>query len=357
MKQASELTAHRRLVDAVLECVDLGLMFGDRELEQADIGTLSSLREDLLEPLLSKIDKQIEELASLARKEGEGLPPETEWMRTIVNLEVGSVRGALGAVRDLSNPTRIVANHSGCLHRVQRALMALESSLRSTLGLRLEPRLVSILAEQLWRSIETRLAYGLFRTRLGSEPPVSEEELRRSFRTAGVQLASLVESDVYAVLRASDRDLFRDLQTRILSWLSEEEPDLKEGQEIWQDLNGFASLLPMVNNRSQLIAYDRVILSRCLDQLRDRPDGDEHLAELRWVWGRDAALDKFAENGAVLSRDACEAAVRGVLNRLPSLSGDGNMYTEEVYPEVLDELRTIRASRKTIASRIFGDAT
>lgn len=159
--------------------------------------------------------------------------------------------------------------------------------------------------EQLIISLEIRRVYTKFSKMVSEENWANDIELttmiiRERLRRIGSAIAVLYGRDVFSHLRVSDRVLIKQLQQRILNWLSNKTVDLEMGKTIWQDVCSFAELLTEINNRAELIQHDNQTLSTVYDELASLPDfikplPDNLFTQLKTAFGRNGYLDQLIQ--------------------------------------------------------------
>lgn len=203
--------------------------------------------------------------------------------------ELRQHRQRLAAQRASMAPQEIISCCGSALRAVKKCLYAVEPFLCNLENH--EP----LLPPRLATSLAVRRHYQKLWTFALSFGEVDERSIRRALRGAGTRIAILIGNDVYNLLREDDRFRLRDLQTRILGWLSSEEDPLA-ALRIWQDFALFVEMLRQINLREELIEHDRTILQEeftrlSSPQLRERASGEE--GSLRSLIGLDDELDRL----------------------------------------------------------------
>lgn len=203
--------------------------------------------------------------------------------------ELRQHRQRLAAQRPTMAPQEIISCCGSALRAIKKCLYAVEPFL-CTLENQpplLPPRLATSLAVR--RHYQKLWAFAL------SFGQVDEGSSRRALRGAGTRIAILVGNDVYNLLREDDRYRLRDLQTRILGWLSGEEDPLA-ALRIWQDFALFVEMLRQINLREELIEHDRQVLQDASAHLLAARTQEDQLAGrelLRSLIGLDDELDRL----------------------------------------------------------------
>lgn len=203
--------------------------------------------------------------------------------------ELRQHRQRLAAQRPTMAPQEIISCCGSALRAVKKCLYAVEPflcKLENHAPL-LPPRLATSLAVR--RHYQKLWAFAL------SLGEVEEKSVRRALRGAGTRIAILIGNDVYNLLREDDRFRLRDLQTRILGWLSGEEEPLA-ALRIWQDFALFVEMLRQINLREELIEHDREVLQDVAVRLSEAKTQEAPSAAreaLRALVGLDDELDRL----------------------------------------------------------------
>ena len=88
--------------------------------------------------------------------------------------------------------------------------------------------------------------------------------------------------------------LFRLIRERIDDWYSGDR-DGDEAKRIWEEVVAFCDYLREINLRSDLLEFDRVLLSWAIAEL-DRAGSSRSVHRpLQWILGRDHRLDNLLE--------------------------------------------------------------
>lgn len=127
------------------------------------------------------------------------------------------------------------------------------------------------------------------------------DDFERRLRLARTALARLTDREEFALLRAADRYLARDLQRRIETWLEDGARGRESGggEGLWQDVVNFAALLWDVNRRDELVHQDLAVIGEAQEELE--PSAPRELLpasaadRLRTLFGRDDELDDLLE--------------------------------------------------------------
>lgn len=265
---------------------------GQRFLEQVD-------------NLMAASDRgRLRDLAFLARFELEG--------------EMRHLRGlcSLGERAEL-----VTCSHSS-LRKLRKIATALENAWCEMAGR--EPELSYV--DELQKALEVRRAYAKFRLAVDSAYPPNRDDLKQRLRTAATAIARLGGRDAYWHLRYSDRQQIRQLQQRLLSWMTEPSATADGGLHLWQDLDGFVHLLDAINSRTELADYDRQLVEEARAELFENSETDpptdgkipspwrERLATLL---GRDRRIDRTLVSDEAWNLELWRSHLERLLSVLP----------------------------------------
>lgn len=229
----------------------------------------------------------------------------------------------LGAALPTPEPQsalNVLGECDSVLRRVRKGLGAIDLAIARFSGTEAQLDF----SRELDDALRARESYAKFRERLLASGE-SVRDLRGRMRAAGTQIAVLVGSAAYPLLRVRDRLQLREIQDRILSWLRTEDHDPTAGERVWQDLVSFVEMLRQINRRQELVEHDagRVVallpeVERCARE--GRLLGPSEVAGLASLRGADDALDDLisaeaaappARALAVLRAQAVRLGVRG----------------------------------------------
>jgi hypothetical protein len=201
-------------------------------------------------------------------------------------------------LRSLSLQPGATAEHllvlcDGCLRRVKKGMEAIIVSLCGLLGT--PYRYAGGI--DLEASLAVRRAYTLFLQADGEVRDDDSQSLVRQIRTVGTRIAILVGKKAYPSMRLKDRLMFRSLQARIIAWLADENQRIAVGKEILSDFDAAASMLRMINHRSELRQHDAGCLDLALKQLSTGQAPSAVATTLAPVLGLDANIDRLLSSG------------------------------------------------------------
>jgi|CXWL01.1.fsa_nt_gi hypothetical protein len=151
----------------------------------------------------------------------------------------------------------LLAGAAGARRKLVKAAAAVDNT--ACRGLGRPPRLG--FATETALSLAARQTVAKFRWRLLAQ---AIDDCESRLRHAGGCLAWLVGRDGYLHLRASDRRVTRELQSRVLAWLGPPQREPQAGVHLWQDILGFTALLLEVNRRLDVERHDSELVARAL---------------------------------------------------------------------------------------------
>jgi len=268
---------------------------------------------------------EIEEACSSTGASGTSwaLPDRVEELETLCFFVDGEWKRALDGLERLTETT----SGWSCLVQVEcardrliRGIIAVEKEYAAVVGSSSVTGNVDLLGD----ALAVRRSLTLFRREINSAPrsgPPSDG-FDRQLRHADGALARLIDREEFALLRAADRHLARELHRRVERWLrgGSESQELGGGEGLWQDVVNFAELLWDVNRRDELVGEDLAVIEEArsvLEGSASRKLLPPTVADrLRILFGRDDELDDLleatAESERVLER---LQAVRDSLRR------------------------------------------
>ncbi len=241
---------------------------------------------------------------------GAGQPPVAD-LAFIARIEVQRKLGSLATALQ-GGPWLVIDTCGSCLRKIRKGLSAVESALCELEGL--EPKTGFV--DELASSLAVRLAYARFRREILQA--TIRDSMGARIQSVATSMAKLIGRDIYAELRIGDRMEIHNLQQRMIDWLcAGAGSDVRAGIRLWQDINGFASLLVEVNKRQELIEHDRAVIavaSRLLAEDRSAGIPSELLSVLSALRGRDDELDELL----TLRAEPLRAEIEMILCRLGS---------------------------------------
>lgn len=276
--------------------------------------------------LLERGRRLLGEIEEVCFSDAASIPP--------VDLERGEELGTLCFFvegewrRALEGLERLTESASGwsCLVQVEcardrliRGIVAVEQEYAAAVGSTSLTDHIDLLGD----ALAVRRILTLFRREINgaSSGAPSSDGFDGQLRHAEGALADLIARDEFALLRAADRHLARELHDRVERWLRKgsESQELGGGEGLWQDVVNFAELLWDVNRRDELVGEDLAVIEqaeRALEGSGSRELLPPTVAErLQVLFGRDDELDDLleatAEPDQVLERlQAMRSALR-----------------------------------------------
>jgi hypothetical protein len=110
-------------------------------------------------------------------------------------------------------------------------------------------------------SVAVRNMYSRFRAMVPPAVPEDPETMKEFLSQAGIALAVMAGEADFADVRVSDRQLFLEMQNRIIAWESAG-CTVPGGRRIAQDLVAMTGLLDSINQCPELIEHDRETLTK-----------------------------------------------------------------------------------------------
>lgn len=222
--------------------------------------------------------------------------------------------GTLKALTRESDGLDIITRSMALLGTLRRTAVVVENSLADQAELRRRLRSkgeLDLLLEI--RATAVQIAQALGGQSLGTpsggvREPIAAE-LGGRLRDVGGILAELIGRDLYWELPNQERAAVHDLQGRILLWVSGGDGfDSISGRHLWRALRELAGGLIKVNERGELIEYDRSIIRMAHSTLYGRGNPPPQLSasllkQLRRIAGRDPGIDRLLIDGTAASSE------------------------------------------------------
>ncbi|MEZ4451131.1 MAG: hypothetical protein R3B09_16755 [Nannocystaceae bacterium] len=218
--------------------------------------------------------------------------------------ELGERLTRLTGLTSESDGLDIITRSMALLGTLRRTAVAVENSLADQAEVRRRLRSKG----ELDLLLEIRATAVQIAQALGVKEPTAAE-LSGRLRDVGGILAELIGRDLYWELPASERTAVHDLQGRILLWVGGGDGfDSISGRHLWRALRGLAGALIKVNERGELIEYDRSIIRMAHSTLFGRGNPPPQvsaslLKQLRRIAGRDSGIDRLLIAGASASTE------------------------------------------------------
>ncbi len=151
-------------------------------------------------------------------------------------------------------------------------------------------------------SVRVRELLAGFRNDIELDPPATTAELRLRLENALLDSRKILTSPVFSETRLDEQVRFYDLEERISAWLMHE-PDHAKGVTIWCEVAVFSSYLGRINNRSELIDYDRKLLLWAFSKIGATGLTKEVLESLQALLGREPRFDRMLNDPDLISKN------------------------------------------------------
>ena len=165
-------------------------------------------------------------------------------------------------------------------------------------------------------AVRIRRIFGRFRLRLGLGSRVPPAELAARLATAARGFSWIVSSPTFREIRLDEQMRCHLVRDRVSAWLAGER-DPEVAKEIWSEIVAFNDYVAAINNRAELIAFDRQLLAWAAFQVQNHGMSAEVLDQLQWLAGRDRELDELLDKPDGVAREAWFAVLCNVLARVP----------------------------------------
>ncbi|MEZ4385578.1 MAG: hypothetical protein R3A79_29945 [Nannocystaceae bacterium] len=210
--------------------------------------------------------------------------------RAEVDARVSGLRGALAKADALGTISRAM----GLLGTLRRTAVVVENSLADALEGRRRlrsQRELDLLLEIRSAAVDLGLA-------LGAKEPTAVT-LRDRLQPTEETLDSLISRDLYWELPDAERRAVSDLYVRVRMWSGGgDDYDSVSGRHLWRALRAFVDDLLKVNERNELIEYDRSIIRMAHSTVFGSGAQPAQLTaplfkQLKNIAGRDPAIDRL----------------------------------------------------------------
>ncbi len=143
-------------------------------------------------------------------------------------------------------------------------------------------------------AVRIRRIFGRFRLRLGLGADVPTAELPKRLATASRGFAWIINSPTFQEIRLDEQLRCNLVSDQVKAWLAgDRDPD--RATQIWSEVVTFNDYVAAINNRAELITFDRQLLSWAAFQVQNRGMSDAVLDQLQWLAGRDTELDELLD--------------------------------------------------------------
>ena len=170
-------------------------------------------------------------------------------------------------------------------------------------------------------AVRIRRIFGRLRLRLGLEDEVPPEELTRRLETAARGFVWITKSPTFQEIRLVEQVRCSLVREQVDDWLAgDRDPD--RARKIWSDIVHFTDYVTTINDRAELIAFDRQLMTWAAYQVQQHGMSTEVLDHLQWLAGRDAELDELLDKPADVADQTWFAVLCHVLSKTPRSKPD-----------------------------------
>lgn len=162
-------------------------------------------------------------------------------------------------------------------------------------------------------SIRVRRLLARFRSAVDVTPPRSPEDLVNRLAGARELIEEVVEFPTFADIRIDEQVRFNVLREGIGEWL-EGDRNHDDGVGIWSDVVVFSAYLGRINDRRELMDFDRAKVCWALATIATSRDPRSVVDHLGALYGRDVELDRFIEDPDAADGDHLVAALLRLYN-------------------------------------------
>jgi len=223
--------------------------------------------------------------------------------RQEVSARLDKLKAEAGGAKGLDT----IGKAMGLLGTLRRTSVVVENSLADSAELRSRlksPRELDLLLDIRGAAVELGLALGR------EEPPATE--LRGRLQPTVDTLGALIDRDLYWELPDDARISASDLHARVRSWSSGgDDYDSVSGRHLWGSLRTYVDRLLKINERHELIEYDRSIIRMAESTIFGPGAHSEQIPmsmfrQLKNIAGREPVIDRLLatdEHGAQAWRE------------------------------------------------------
>ena len=140
-------------------------------------------------------------------------------------------------------------------------------------------------------AIRIRRIFGKLRLRVDLCAAASESDLPGRLQTASRGFAWIIGSPTFQDIRLDEQMRCHLVRDRVDSWLRGDR-DPAQAVEIWSEIVVFNTYVTEINNRAELVEFDRQLLTWAAYQVQSDGISEDMLDHLQWLFGRDPELDK-----------------------------------------------------------------
>ncbi len=143
-------------------------------------------------------------------------------------------------------------------------------------------------------AVRIRRIFGRFRLRLGLGTQVPSGELGKRLETASRGFAWIIKSPTFQEIRLDEQLRCNLVSDQVNAWLAGDR-DNDRAAQIWSEIVTFNDYVAAINNRAELITFDRQLLTWAAFQVQNRGMSTPVLDQLQWLAGRDPELDELLD--------------------------------------------------------------
>ena len=169
-------------------------------------------------------------------------------------------------------------------------------------------------------AVRIRRIFGRFRLRLGLGESLSQAEIVERLETAGRGFTWILSAPTFEEIRVVEQMRCHLVHDLVNEWLAGDR-DSAGASRIWSEIVTFNQYVAEINNRAELIAFDRQLLMWAAYQVQNGGISDEIRDQLQWVSGRDLELDRLLDRPTDVTSEAWFASLCQALAQMPSDGG------------------------------------
>jgi hypothetical protein len=171
-------------------------------------------------------------------------------------------------------------------------------------------------------AVRIRRIFGRFRLRLRLGEQATPEELPERLETAARGFAWILNSPTFQELRLDEQIRCHLASEQVSAWLGGER-DTARAREIWAEIAAFEAQVTAINNRAELLTFDRQLLTWAAYRVQADGMSTEVLDQLQWLAGRDPELDALLDSPDDVAGEAWFAVLCHVLAQTPRAATKG----------------------------------
>lgn len=165
-------------------------------------------------------------------------------------------------------------------------------------------------------AVRIRRIFGRFRLRLGLGSEVPEGELAGRLETAARGFSWIIKSPTFQEIRLDEQMRCHLVSDQVNAWLAGDR-DPARARQIWSEIVSFNDYVASINNRAELLAFDRQLLTWAAFQVQKHGMSTAVLDQLQWLAGRDLELDELLDKPDDVAGETWFAVLCHVLSQTP----------------------------------------